>query len=159
MNRLLLAVLAAILASSALPARAQDQGAPAPQAAPVSAQGAVTFQMDRLDSVRAFWARYYGAPLAYGETGEEDLQDSIARCVLSFLRYKMKRLDTVILYAGRDPGDAEHLICHVFPLDRIAYEHMCAKLGLRFLAADEARYRLTCAEPQADLTSWAEPPR
>lgn len=166
MNRCLPAALAAFLFSLTVPAKAQSDGAvwlPYPPArsahdsAAAAIEHTITFQMDRLGSVREFWARYYGQPLPYRENGEEDLQDSIARCMLSFLSYKMKRLDTIILYAGRDPGDEQHLICHVFPLDEAAYTHMCGKIGMNFAGADETNYRLTCAQAQPPLIGMLPP--
>ena len=140
MKRAFLIALAGILAAAgiagALRADAQQQLA--------AAGGTVTFQMNRLDSVRAFWARYYGQVLPYRESGEEELQDSIARCMLAYLKYKMKRLDTVILYAGREPGDETHLICHVFPVDEPTHALMCAGIGMAYVSSDAGKYELTC---------------
>ncbi|MBI2025544.1 hypothetical protein HYT04_02025, partial [Candidatus Kaiserbacteria bacterium] len=121
------------------------RSAHAEELTPALTAGQVTFQMNRLDSVRAFWARYYGGQvLSYRESGEEDLQDSIARCVLAYVKYKMKRLDTVILYAGREPGDETHLICSVFPVNEGVHREMCRIIDMVFISADEGKYTLTC---------------
>ncbi|MBI2039277.1 MAG: hypothetical protein HYT22_03295 [Candidatus Niyogibacteria bacterium] len=129
----------------------------AEETVPVAESGEVTFQMNRLESVRDFWARFYGEVLPYRESGEEDLQDSIARCVLAYLKYKAKHLDAVILYAGREPGDATHLICHVFPVDEPTYARMCAGIGMAYVSADESNYTLTCDSKSPTVEVVSEP--
>jgi hypothetical protein len=113
-------------------------------------EGTTTFRMDRLESVRDYYALYYGQRPPYRESGEEDFQDSIARCVLAYIKFKMRRLDTVILYAGRDPGDDTHLLCHVFPIDEGTHARMCRAVGMDYVGTEEAKYELRCkAEPMA----------
>jgi hypothetical protein len=106
--------------------------------------GQVTFRMDRVDSVRDFYTRYFGQVPPYRERGEEDWQDSIARCLFAYGKFKAKRFETVILYAGREPDHEENLICNIFPIDEPAYHRLCAGIGMAFISADEGRYELTC---------------
>ena len=136
----LAAVLTAVLAF-----HARADGAD-PATGGRAGDGQVTFRMNRIDSVRDFYTRYFGQAPPYRERGDEDLQDSVARCVFAYGEFKARRFDTVILYAGRNPNDPSNLICNVFPINEAAHMRLCAGIGMSFVGADEAKYELTCAE-------------
>jgi hypothetical protein len=128
-----LAVGIGLLAAPASPVRADGP-----------AGGQVTFQMNRIDSVRDYFTRYFGQVPPYRERGDEDLQDSVARCLFAYGELKAKRFDTVILYAGRDPHEPSNLICNVFPIDEAAHMRLCEGIGMSYISTDETRYELTC---------------
>ena len=136
------AILAVVLSGLCLAqTRAEDSvSAPKP--------GEVTFQMNQIASLRDFYTRYFGKVPPYRERGEEDLQDSIARCIFAYGKAKAKRWETVILYVGRDPSEATNLICSVFPMDEGAYRRLCRGIGMAFVAVDEEKFALTCG-PEA----------
>jgi len=113
--------------------------------------GQITFRMNRIDSVRDFYTRYFGQAPPYRERGDEDWQDSITRCLFAYGNFKAKRLDTVILYAGRDPNDTSNLICNVFPINEAAHMRLCEGIGMTYVSSDDAKYELTCAEKPARL--------